>query len=414
MTLDQFFADCGVVGRPQLIVEGPGGVEPGGFAVERPFLVIGRGERADLRLDHEKVSNRHAYLQFLGGRPLIVDLGSRTGLHWSGEARPSGWLDGPEGVAIGPYRIRFDGAGQATGERPERNPLASDEPEAAATLPRVVLEFLGRRVSYPPWPLDRELTLIGRARDCKVRLGGLEVSKYHCALVRTPGGIWVVDLLSRAGVVVHDALTHWARLLPGDDFVVAGQTIRLGMPRPPRGLNLPARATPPTVPERLRATAAEITTTDPQQTAMVESLIEHFGQMQHQMFDQFQQSMMMVLQMFGTMHRDQLGLLREELDELRRANANGHEPPGPPPKGNTTTPAQPTPSASRPSPEPNRRRPPEAAAPTPHTTPDAPLTNSDMHAILARRIATLQDNEQGRWQKILAMIAGRENGNAMP
>jgi hypothetical protein len=38
--------------------------------------------------------------------------------------------------------------------------------------------------------------------------------------------------------------------------------------------------------------------------------------MQQQMFDQFQQAMMMLVQMFSSLHRDQLGFIREELDRL--------------------------------------------------------------------------------------------------
>ena len=35
-------------------------------------------------------------------------------------------------------------------------------------------------------------------------------------------------------------------------------------------------------------------------------LVNQFGLMQQQMFDQFQQAMAMMVQMFGTMHRDQM------------------------------------------------------------------------------------------------------------
>jgi hypothetical protein len=45
-------------------------------------------------------------------------------------------------------------------------------------------------------------------------------------------------------------------------------------------------------------------------------IVNQFGQMQQQMFDQFQQAMAMMVQMFGTMHRDQMAVIREELDRL--------------------------------------------------------------------------------------------------
>ena len=45
-------------------------------------------------------------------------------------------------------------------------------------------------------------------------------------------------------------------------------------------------------------------------------LVNQFGMMQQQMFDQFQQAMGMLVQMFGNMHREQMEVIREELDRL--------------------------------------------------------------------------------------------------
>ena len=46
--------------------------------------------------------------------------------------------------------------------------------------------------------------------------------------------------------------------------------------------------------------------------------------MQQQMFDQFQQAMAMMVQMFGTMHRDQMEVIRAELDRLRELTDEFH------------------------------------------------------------------------------------------
>ena len=42
------------------------------------------------------------------------------------------------------------------------------------------------------------------------------------------------------------------------------------------------------------------------------------------MFDQFQQAMAMMLQMFGTMHREQMEVIREELDQLHDLTEEFH------------------------------------------------------------------------------------------
>jgi hypothetical protein len=53
-------------------------------------------------------------------------------------------------------------------------------------------------------------------------------------------------------------------------------------------------------------------------------LVNQFGVMQQQMFDQFQQAMAMMIQMFGTMHRDQMEVIRAELDRLHELTEEFH------------------------------------------------------------------------------------------
>ena len=48
--------------------------------------------------------------------------------------------------------------------------------------------------------------------------------------------------------------------------------------------------------------------------SMLVPLVNQFGLMQQQMFDQFQQAMAMMVQMFGTMHRDQMEVIRAEVE----------------------------------------------------------------------------------------------------
>ena len=58
--------------------------------------------------------------------------------------------------------------------------------------------------------------------------------------------------------------------------------------------------------------------------SMLVPLVNQFGLMQQQMFDQFQQAMAMMVKMFGTMHRDQMEVIRAELDRLHELTDEFH------------------------------------------------------------------------------------------
>jgi hypothetical protein len=58
--------------------------------------------------------------------------------------------------------------------------------------------------------------------------------------------------------------------------------------------------------------------------SMLVPLVNQFGVMQQQMFDQFQQAMAMMLQMFGTMHREQMEVIRTELNQLHNLTQEFH------------------------------------------------------------------------------------------
>lgn len=90
-----------------LIVFGPGGtdrivLEPGAD------LTIGRGERAEILIDHPTISREHALLINRGPAPKLRDLGSRNGTRVNGRQLESGeevLLDDGSRVEIGPATI---------------------------------------------------------------------------------------------------------------------------------------------------------------------------------------------------------------------------------------------------------------------------------------------------------------------
>jgi pSer/pThr/pTyr-binding forkhead associated (FHA) protein len=437
--------------------------------------MIGRDLGNDLRLDHDQVSRRHAYLQMMAGRVFCIDLGSRTGLWWGKKTRSAGWLDSP--MFIGPYRLQLPdrpaiGAGQGLDWNPLETPAADQR-----MWPSVALEVIdsGRSTSHP---IDRVLTLGGRSTACRLQVPNVSLSRYHCSFLLTAEGVWVIDLLSREGTYVNGQRVKWACLREGDQ-VQLGKVLVLPRydgvaPQGPGALApaangdrfySPAPASDPDLSgvskqaapeggpsERTLVAMASAPPAMPMPTfdmraleasgpqgALLVPVLQQFGLMQQQMMDQFQQSMQMVVQVFASMHRDQMGMLQQELDQTQRItrelnelqaesrNARKREP-APYRNGYPTRPtAEPTPAR----PAPSQSAPPQhvasapAVPPSAATSPAVPPTSGaqaspppvppngampdigDLHDWVNQRIQTLQKEREGRWQKILGFVLGK-------
>src|SRR5262249_50435623 len=152
-------------------------------SVAQPFTLVGRDDACDVTLSDPEINPRHIWLQVLGGRVFAADLGSRTGLMWPSGARGSGWLDVGTPARVGPFLLRLR---TPPGERlstfaPDFNPLASD-PDTKGRL-GAALEFRNGRRAKDRWQVNRMMTLIGRAADCKIHLTADDISPYHCGVV---------------------------------------------------------------------------------------------------------------------------------------------------------------------------------------------------------------------------------------
>jgi pSer/pThr/pTyr-binding forkhead associated (FHA) protein len=247
---DVFRTSCGATAPLELNVSGPGWAGAERRVFEHPFLLVGRHERSCLRLEDDAVSRQHAYLQQLGGKVFCVDLGSRTGVRWGGEARPAGWLRPGQGVQIGPYTLELATATRA-GEGPgdcvaeDWDPLR-DRASDPRFLPLVTVEA-GNEV-LARLCLNRALVLVGSSPACRIRLRDPRVWRYHCSLLRTPQGVWLVDLLHGAGACLNGQSVPWALVKDGDRLQVGPYVLRVWYPdartkTPPPGLaEIPAGA----------------------------------------------------------------------------------------------------------------------------------------------------------------------------
>lgn len=229
----RFAEACGAAHPLNLRVSvADGGVLAEG-SVQQPFTLIGRDDACDVILNDPEVNPRHAWFQVVGGHVYALDLGSRNGLVWADGGKRSGWLDLGSPVRVGPFKLQLRSPVAKTTTPPGLDPLAAD-PNSLRGRPVTQLEFRNGKRAKDRWTVNRVITLVGRSETCKLHLHADDISSYHCGLVHTPTGLWVVDLSGR-GVVVNGErmrvapLTHGAelwigRFLIGCHYPALGET----------------------------------------------------------------------------------------------------------------------------------------------------------------------------------------------
>ncbi|HEV3116183.1 MAG TPA: FHA domain-containing protein [Gemmataceae bacterium] len=466
-SLDLFRESCGMTGPLQLRVEYPGVAEPLQWVLYQPFALIGREPRAHLQLDHEDVSRRHAYLQVVGGRVFFMDLESRIPDDAEEAPRRTGWLDEEQMMRIGPYAIRQTGNGQngsAAGSGHGKTVFPGK-----LGLPEVMLEFVNKTGRSSTWQMTPLLALVGRSPECRVHLIGESVSSFHCSLVRTPLGVWVVDLFGKNGVRVNGQLVRHSRLEAGDQIQVGRFLIRVHYQAPLEGKSqrgakarklvdrnaedtsaqhAPAgeaslSATAVEAPEVVLTPtifppipAAETSGEQPEvgstemvplspgplaQTAeeahnLLVPLAHQLSLMQKQMFDQFQQAMMMMFQMFNSLQKDQIAVIREELDNQQRLTQELSKLQAEINNRATASPSSAGPAWARPQPVPSFAQktapplPPKAGASSSQTEAAIPAADEpaiDFHLWLDTRVRAIQQERESGWKKIITFLSGK-------
>jgi pSer/pThr/pTyr-binding forkhead associated (FHA) protein len=355
-SVDAFMEACGAGDSLLLDIQRDGVEEGRRLALNQPFAVIGRAANADLSLTDAGLARRHAYLQVIAGQVCCLGFGDPSSLHWGERGSASGWLLVRQAVRLGPYRIRLlrAGAQDLPPDLGQVNPLAAGS-AAQLGMPALTLGFLHDDVVRLRWHMDRLLVLVGSAPDCRVRIAAADGSRFHCALVSTPQGTWLVDLLGRGGTFLNGVQVRQSRLDDGDVVRIAQLSIRVeyegGDPTArsrrtdlqtglvpvgaPGALPLSGSAPLPPLwgaafpatPEALAALPAEGWgqallslggSPDAALGSVLLPLVNQFNLMQHQMLDQFQQALVQMFQMFSGLHKDQMGYLREEMERQQQ------------------------------------------------------------------------------------------------
>jgi pSer/pThr/pTyr-binding forkhead associated (FHA) protein len=441
----EFLQACGQSGPLRLALDLPGsqGVLYRDFP--HPYAVIGQKPGNDLVLEDPAVSSHHAYLQAIAGRVFCLDLRSRTGTRWDNGTDGSGWLTPGRSVRIGPYRIRLADLGMdpVAGLGDPLSPLdARPGPDDGA--PYLLLQF--RRNHKPGlWRMGRLLALVGTSSRCKVQLIDASVSRFHCSLVRTEYGAWVVDL--GGGVRLNRTTVAFARLQEGDTLSVGKYRLRVryeaatseGSQQDASIAEVVLNPEPePLLPVPLSrrdgfsnlvsVTGPPVLLSDP--TALIgplqaggsevvlQQLVTQLSMLQQQMFTQNQQAMMIMCQMFNVLYKDHQGTVREEMNRLQQITQElqtlqarlaeqkpqPREQPAAPPKSSANPGEAPT------VPEAAGTRPQQANSIS-HPV-ESDVDPKAVHAWLAQRVALLQREQQTLWQKLSNSLRGMLAGGS--
>lgn len=359
---ERFLKACGAVGPLCIQVVNRASRRLTYQMLDQPFVVIGRDAHADIVLDHPDVGWRRAYVQVVDGRLFAMDLRTPIIGAERTDLLTPGWLKPGRSLAFGPFDVTVsigDRAAPSAQPAPasEESPLTSRYADREP-LHNVTLNFQNKVKRNLTWPMDRVLAILGQSADCKIHLKSSSVSNFHCSLVRTRFGVWVLDLLGRGGISVHGRPVRFARLADGDllkvgDFLIEmrcsppvsgsvrrGQVPALREPPGSRGIDrrssssflpgiaslapagepassqLPGEnpARPGPNPPADAWTTEVMSPVDPASKA----LFDQFGLMQQQMVEQFDRVVSMMCQMFTAMHREQSTQVREELEQIRR------------------------------------------------------------------------------------------------
>jgi hypothetical protein len=282
--------------------------------------------------------------------------------------------------------------------------------------------------------MNRRLALVGSSGRCRVRLRDSAVSRFHCCLVAAREGVWVADLCSRSGIAVRGQPVRFAPLEEGDALQVGPYSLRIGyrhcetagtVPEAKEGSAVSVSCEPPvaTIPERSTSPAGPLVVlggnnqgpgVPPALVSDANSLVplvQQFNSLQQHMFDQFQQTLVMLVRLMSSMHQEQVALIREELgqfqkvsEELHRLQEQAQQGRGVYPLGAAALHAPYPPGGQRPATPSNSVVPPVSNSTAP--TEQGPAADPGIHDWLTHRIAELQRDRQSRWQHILGFLRG--------
>ena len=320
-----FLEACGSRGPLILGVQGPEDDTIAWHVFDRPFAVGGSDSHADLVLKGPDVSARHVYFQLVSGRLFCVDLESRTGVRWGHERGSWGWIRPNQPVWIGNTQVWFKGdpSSEPGSSSPDASMMPVSKSYDQTGLPDLVLEIGQDDRRFTSWRANRPLFLLGSSPSCKIRLESRGPDGVVASILRTPSGIFAVDLLSEKGLVVNRRKTRWARLHDGDSLGVQGHPFRVRCgSKNPRSSSLdrlrPENRSISPAPAPASASVALSQTLGADLKAELSHAVRDFALTNRESADLMRASLLDVVRALTEAQRDQMMAIRQEIAELRQ------------------------------------------------------------------------------------------------
>jgi hypothetical protein len=220
----------------------------------------------------------------------------------------------------------------------------------------------------------------------------------------------VVDL-TQGKTLVRGAQVECARMEEGDTLEVGAYSLSINYHRPlVRRPPVPLGMAPLVVGGEKKEPMAlqPVLSLGKDESLLLAPLLQQFNATQQQMFEQFNQTLMLVVQMLTSMHQEQASLVREELrhfqnatEELRRLQEEA--------KTRLSQPFAPLPSAPRlsaPVATPFHELPPLSTPDSPSRPGSPDGTDDNIHGWLNDRMAALEAERQSSWQRLLGFLRG--------
>jgi Protein of unknown function (DUF3662)/FHA domain len=136
---------------------------------------------------------------------------------------------------------------EAPEPRPPIPPEPEPEPAPAATMvyrprapvapeadgpPEVVREEVTLTVEGRTYPVTSRRVVLGRSRECDIRVADANVSRRHAELRQEDATYWIVDLGSTNGTEVNGQRVERAKLDDGDRITIGGTDVLFGRSLP--------------------------------------------------------------------------------------------------------------------------------------------------------------------------------------